>query len=65
MLSVAREGPNERREGAGRASSPSESACALAVSRALTPAAAFPDCCIKDGPAASKRGLYLEGDTLR
>lgn len=65
MLSVAREGPNERCGVAGRASLLSESACGRPFSRGLLLAGAFPCIFIKAGPALSKTSLYPEAETLR
>ena len=65
MLSVAREGPNDRRGVDGRASMPSKSACRRAFSRGLTQYAAFPHGFVQDGPPVERTALGPEGAALR
>ena len=64
MVSVAREGPNDRRGVDGRASLLSDSACGLVFSPGHTSAWASHRCFIKDGPTASNTGLDPERNTL-
>jgi hypothetical protein len=65
MLSVAREGRNERRGVDGRASLPSASACVLPLSRAHTLAGALASGFMRERLSASSDGVYRARVTLR
>lgn len=65
MLSVAREGPNERCGVDGRASLPTGTARALLVSRARILASALVSGIVRDAPSAANTAGYRSGAMLR